>query len=228
MEPKTNSVEPAYKTTSIRKLVLPVSSHGRIVFKLTKVFHFYSVELGYVHYASCTGVLSRFRNTGLQAVFADFDTGRNSQAGSYGLKTLSDIEKDIAQAAARVHGLGSFFIFESSAGHFHAIDFSLHDVMDVRRFLAGLEYGDHKYLDWLVKHGENTVRISEKRNEQSTRPIRFVKFLQGGERSLVHHGGLLSLFESIYPEIRPYTSDLVRDGSSRDDLYVFDYRTMTW
>ena len=228
MELRTNAAEPSYVSRRIVKIVLPIPRYGRLVFKLIRVFHFYALEIGYVHYAHCTGVLSRFRNTHLQAIFADFDTGPLSQAEVDQRVNLEDIAADIANSASQVGGLGSFFIFESSPGHYHAVDFSLHDVMTARRFLAGLRFGDEKYLGWLMKHGENTVRISEKRNERKTRPIRFVKFLGSENPSLVHHGGLMRLYESLHPEIRPYTRDLRHDESTLDDLYVFEYKTMTW
>jgi hypothetical protein len=223
-----NATEPAYKSNKTRKLVIPVPRYGRLVLKLTKVFHFYSLEVGYTHYANCNGVLSRFRNTELQTPFADFDTGPTSQAEIYERRSLSEVEEDIEQSASHVAALGSFFIFESSPGHYHAIDFSLQDVMTIRRFLAGLKYGDHKYLAWLVRYGENTVRISEKQNEKKMRPIRFVKFHSRDHSSLLHHGGLVHLYESLYPEIKQYTGDLRTDGSTMRDLYIFDYKTMTW
>jgi hypothetical protein len=212
----------------IRKVVIPVARYGRLSFKLTHVFHFYSIELGYTHYANCTGVLSRFKNTPLQTTFADFDTSPGSQAGIRSERSLAEIEEDIRQSASKVAGLGSFFVFQSSPGHFHAIDFSLQEVMSIRRFLAGLRFVDHKYLAWLMRYGENTVRISEKRNEKRMRQIRFVKFVKRDHASLVHHRGLLRLYEHQYPEIREYTEDMTLDSSSMDDLFVFDYKTMTW
>jgi hypothetical protein len=224
---QVNATEPAYVNRT-RKLVVPVPRYGRLVLKLTRVFHFYSLEFGYTHYANCTGVLSRFRNTGLQSVFADFDTGPLSRGEDYERRSLAEVEEDIEESASHVAGLGSFFIFESSPGHYHAIDFSLQDVMAIRRFLAGLKYGDHRYLAWLVRYGENTVRISEKQNERRMRPIRFARFHRRDHSSLIHHGGLIQLYESLYPEIKRYTQDLQRDGSSMDDLLIFDYKTMTW
>ena len=191
-------------------------------------FHHYSMELGYTHYANCTGVVSRFKNTGLQAIFADFDTGPVSQAGNYEPKTLQEIEDDLAEGASNVPGLGSFFIFESSPNHFHAIDFSLHDLLTTRRFLSGLKYVDHKYVSGLIRKGENTIRISEKLNDKKHRPIRFVKFMKREAGPLVHHNGLVQLYERLYPEIRAHTLGLVRDGSTHDDLYILNYKTIVW
>ena len=63
--------------------MIPLPRYGRVVVSLNRAFHHYSLELGYTHYANCTGVVSRFRNTRLQTIFADFDTGPSSQAERY-------------------------------------------------------------------------------------------------------------------------------------------------
>lgn len=213
----------------MKKLALPLPRFRRITFRLTHAFHLYSFELGYLHYADCDGVLSRFRNTKLQAIFADFDTGPQSQAEVKDPHSLEEIEGDLLEGASHIEGLGSFFIFESSKNHYHAIDFSLHDVLTIRRFLAGLRYGDYKYVAGFMRHGENTIRISPKKNEKDQRAIRFAKFLgREHDRSLLHHNGLLQLYEDLHPEIKQYTSGLNRDGSNMDDLAVFNYKTIVW
>ncbi|MBI3859604.1 MAG: hypothetical protein HY296_05120 [Thaumarchaeota archaeon] len=210
------------------KVTIPLPRYGRVTVGLHRSFHFYYLEVGYTHFAKCKGVVSRFRNTEKQAVFADFDTGPESQAGASEPRSLGEIESDLAQGASNISGLGSFFIFESSPQHYHAIDFSLQDLQTTKRFLSGLRYIDYKYVAGLMKKGENTMRISEKKNGRAHRPIRFVKFLERDHSSLVHHNGLLQLYEKLHPEIRRHSEGMARDRSGIEDLYLLDYKTIVW